>query len=642
MILGQSFLNDFANREVNWGFGDLSKFIVDTKYSRLTSQVDDRFKFSNNEKEEWWEIVARNIESVFDQLEKYIPRARITKRDKHKIAHQMYRDMFNFVWTPAGRPIRNLGSILLNERGGACLNNCSFINFMDTDPETAMRFIIDMSMQGTGVGIKIGDTNQRIYKPKKRWGEVFIIPDTTKGWVDAVGLLARSYLNPDKNKIRFDYSEIRKKGTPIRTGGIHEGFEPLKEMLDDLRWVFENHEMLCTRALADISNIIGKAVVNGGQRRTALILVADEDNDIFKDLKNPDKYPYRFEKKIAYTSNNSYLVESDNFDFTKVSDSIVKNGNGEPAVIFMKNKKYGRLEDGENLLDMLVQGANPCAEILLENYETCNLMELNINKLPKGSNTLYQTLYNVLLFAKIVSHIPTKWHQTNQVVKKNRRIGISLTGIIEYLSNNGDRKKFNEYLDRIYLCLKKADRKISQLLRCNQSIKLTTIKPSGTISLLMGTTAGIHAWFGEYIIRHVEVPRSSGYGKIYKEKGYRVSPSIYKDNVDVIAFPIHIKGIKTQAEQTIQEQFELLADVQRWYSDNAISITVNFKDEEISLIPTALEMYQDSIKSVSFLKYDGHVYEQAPFVLITKDEYTKYIEEIWFNKSDDTEQPVLM
>lgn len=625
MILGQSFLNNYANKKIQWGFGELSKFIMDTKYARLKSQVQEKYRFSEHEKEGWHDIVGRNIEGIFDLMYEHIPRHRIKRSRQRALARSMYNEMFDFIWTPAGRPMRNIGSILLQERGGACLNNCSFVNLTKGDPIKGFKFIIDMSMNGVGVGVKIGDTKHKIYK-SRRGSEVFIIPDTTEGWIEGLEKLLNSYLKGSQKKVKFDYSLIRPVGSPIRTGGIHEGFEPLRDMYEDIRWVLEGHDKLCTRALADISNLIGRCVVNGGQRRTALILLADEDNKVFKDLKDDTIYPYRFEKKIAYTSNNSYLVESDDFDFTIISDAVVKNGNGEPAVILIKNKDFGRLIDGEDFRDMLVEGTNPCAEIFLENFELCNLMEININKLSNSGNQMLRTLWNVVFFAKIISHVPSKWEETNNVVVKNRRIGISLTGVVEFLSKTGmSNEDFAQKINRIYRIIRKVDKEISKLLRCNESIRLTTVKPSGTVSLLMGTTSGIHAGFGEYVIRHVEIPKNSPYNDYYSSLGYHIEPSKTKDNVNLIAFPMVTEGIKTQKEQTIEEQFELVALMQKWYSDNAISVTINFKDHEVHKIPFLLFEYQDRIKSASFLKYDGHVYEQAPFMPINKQQYEDYL-----------------
>lgn len=634
MLLSQSLLKNYSNKTPDYKFGDLSKYVMQSKYSRLKEHVVEDLRFSDSEKEDWWEIVARNTEGIFRLMQKYMPKHRIKRSEMRSIARRMYDDIFTFKFLPAGRPLRNVGTYIIENKGlGASLNNCSFVSLKTGDIVKNFQFIFDYSMLGVGVGVHIGNTDHRIYKTKIR-KQRFVIPDTREGLMEALGLLISSYLQTKQKKVVFDYSLIRKKGEKIKgMGGIHMGYEPFEEMYEDIREVLNTHKMLCTRALADISNIIGKAVVNGGQRRTALILLGDEDDNVFLDLKNIDRFPYRFEKKIAYTSNNSILkFISKTTDFEKLSKQITDNGNGEPAVIFMHNRKFGRMISPADYKDMMALGVNPCAEMFLENYEMCNLMEIDINLIETNRNP-YDVIYNAVLYAKIVSHVPSHWIETKKVVGRNHRIGISLTGVIEYLSKvNGNLDDLASKLDRYYAYVKRADRHISRKLRTTESIRVTTIKPSGSLSLLMGTTAGVHASYSEYIIRRAETIKDGEFSKYYKKLGYNVVDSVYKKDVEVIEFPLKQEGIKTVAEQTIEEQFELVALMQKYWSDNSVSVSITYKEDEEDKIAGLLRKYENKIKSVSFNKYNNTFYDQLVLEPITKKKYGQLVLNIMDSK----------
>lgn len=614
-LLTDDFLKPYK-RSPRFGFGDMSEFVFLTKYSRLKE---------NGEKEKWWETVERNVEGIFRLLFKYVPRHIFKLSELTVYARRMYDHMFTLKFLPAGRPLANVGTPIIDEKClGASLNNCAFISFNAVQTiDEACAFILDMSMLGVGVGVDVNYKKETwLYKPDG--GDIaIIIPDTREGWVDAIVFLVRSYLEPHQNVIRFNYSDIRAKGEPIKgMGGVHAGYKPLEKMLEGIRDVLNKHEKINTRILADISNIIGSCVVSGGQRRTALILLGDKDDEEFRDLKNYSKNPERID--YGWTSNNSIYAEV-GMDYSPFIDKI--SNNGEPAFVWLENAHiYGRMNGNPDTSDHSTGGFNPCAEMPLEPFELCNLMEMNPMKFE---NDDYEVLFSAILYAKILALVPTHWEQTNQVRTRNMRYGISQTGIVEYIEANGI-KKYIANLDRWYEFVVRIDRKVSAKMRVYPSVRTTTIKPSGTVSKLMGVTAGVTYPISEYYIRRVRVDKNSGYGEYYRQKGYNVEDDIYdkNGNTEVVEFLIRQKDLPTQADVTLHDQLNLAALLQKHWSNNAVSLTAVFKDEEAKHIQRALEMYQNQLKCISFLKYTDNGYEQLPEESITEKQYDTIKKEI--------------
>ncbi|MDX1410156.1 MAG: hypothetical protein R3330_18530, partial [Saprospiraceae bacterium] len=264
---------------------------------------------------------------------------------------------------------------------------------------------------------------------------------------------------------------------------------------------------------------------------------------------------------------------------------------------------------------------------------------------PSRHDTLEEyerTLKYAYLYAKTVTLISTHDPRTNAVMFRNRRIGLSQSGIIEQINKIGFREHI-EWCDLGYKTVKEWDQVYSDWLCIPRSRKVTTIKPSGTVSLLPGVTPGIHFPHSEYYIRRVRINKNSELVKIMKEAGYYVTPDAYeKDHTMVVEFPVHEPHFdRRKDEVSIWEQFELAAALQAKWSDNQVSITITVRPEDERDLPKALSMYEKRLKAVSFLPLRGDkVYQQAPYEAISQERYMEMASKIKKVRYDVTEDRV--
>jgi len=246
------------------------------------------------------------------------------------------------------------------------------------------------------------------------------------------------------------------------------------------------------------------------------------------------------------------------------------------------------------------------------------------------------TLKYAYLYSKSVTLVNTHWQETNAVMLKNRRMGISQTGIIEAFVRHG-RRRMLEWCSRAYNYLQELDEQYSGWLCIPRSIKITTVKPSGTVSLLPGVPPGIHYPHSEYYIRRIRLSKNSDLIKPIRNAGYKIEDDLYSPNTVVAEFPIHEKYfVRSKNEVSIWEQAENAAAYQKYWSDNQVSITITFKEEEADQIKYVLECYEDKLKSVSFLPIKEHGYKQAPYEEITREQYEKMISKLKPFNLDET------
>ncbi len=268
-----------------------------------------------------------------------------------------------------------------------------------------------------------------------------------------------------------------------------------------------------------------------------------------------------------------------------------------------------------------------CGEQTLESFELCCLVETFPSR-HESYKEFQETLKYAYLYAKSVTLVNTHWQETNAVMLKNRRMGISQTGIIEAFVKYG-RRSILEWCDKGYKYLQELDEQYSGWLCIPKSIKLTTVKPSGTVSLLPGVPPGIHYPHSEYYIRRIRISKNSDLIKPLKNAGYYIEEDSYSPNTVVVEFPVHEKYFdRSKNDVSIWEQAENAAAYQKYWSDNQVSITITFTKEEVDQIKYVLECYEDKLKSVSFLPIKEHGYKQAPYEEITKEKYEDIISKI--------------
>jgi adenosylcobalamin-dependent ribonucleoside-triphosphate reductase len=625
--LPNDFVEKYKTAESPFGFVDAGgNSLGEITFVRTYSRVKE-----DGTKERWYEVVRRVIEGMYSVQKNHAKENRLPWNDykAQKSAQEAFDRMFTLKWTPPGRGMWTFGTPLtMEKRNSAALQNCAMVSTKDldkNDPGALFAWVMDALMLGIGVGFDTlgAEKNFPIYSPVEP--EVtYEIPDTREGWVESIRLLLNSILRPNQNIQKFDYSLVRPEGAPIKGfGGTASGPAPLIKLHEQLREVVGGRagEKLDSRAIVDIINLIGTCVVAGNVRRSATLALGGAEDEEFINLKNYDKFPER--APWAWMSNNSISAKV-GMDYTQYVDRIADNG--EPGFIWLDvARNYGRLADPADGKDYRVMGFNPCAEQPLESYELCTLVEVHLNR-HESKEDFLRTLKFAYLYGKTVTLLPTHWQQTNGIMQRNRRIGTSLTGIASFADAHG-LPATREWMDEGYNKIRFYDRKYSEWLCVRESIRVTTVKPSGSVSILSGATPGVH-WMpgGKFYLRSIRFGNTDPMLHLFKAAGYKVEPALYSDSTSVVYFPIS-SGIKrSEKDVTIFEKMALAATAQKYWSDNGVSVTLSFdKETEKQHVASVLNMYEGQLKAVSFLPMGNDVYEQQPYSEISEEEYDYYI-----------------
>jgi hypothetical protein len=629
--LNEEFLASYRDKKAPFGFRDAGgNSVGEITFLRTYSR-----KKEDGTKETWVDVCQRVIEGMYSLQKEHCKTNRLPWSDAkaQASAKEAFDRLFNLKWTPPGRGLWVMGTPIVNvQKNSAALQNCAFVSTLEMtklNPAKPFGFLMEASMLGVGVGFddKGAEKEFTIYAPKSECTTI-VIPDTREGWVESTVELLNSYLKADHNCLEFDYSEIRPAGAPISTfGGTAAGHEPLERLHNYIHKLFKGRagELVTKKDIADIGNLIGVCVVSGNVRRSAELLIGSIDDSDFLNLKNADVFPERNSYDPSapgwgWMSNNSVAVEVGT-DFEPIVDGIARNG--EPGVIWMDvSKKYGRLADPINNKDHRIAGYNPCAEQSLESFEMCTLVETYLNR-HDSIEDYNRTLKFAYLYAKTVTLLPTHWEETNAIMQRNRRIGLSMSGVANFTDING-LPVLRDWMNSGYDNVKKYDIIYSEWLGIRESIKTTTVKPSGTVSILAGESPGVH-WTpgGKFFNRAIRFANSDPMLPLFKMANYRVEPaSESPDTTSVVFFPIKSDAERAERDVTIFEKMSLAATAQRYWSDNSVSVTVSFDPEtEAKHVGTVLHMYDGQLKTVSFLPSGNFTYPQMPYTQITEEEY---------------------
>lgn len=353
--LDEDFLDSYKSKKPPFGFGVLGEIVYLRTYSRLKEDGSN---------EVWWETVRRVVEGTYRMQESWVKQHRLTwNEDKaQRSAQEMYDRIFHMKFLPPGRGLWAMGSKAIDAGVYEALFNCAAVSTERIGQEgyraaEPFLFLMDISMKGVGCGFDVkGEGGITIQEPGAE-EKGYVVSDSREGWVRSTGKLLDTYFEGGP-RITFDYSEIRPAGEPIKTfGGIAPGPQPLINLHKDLRQILEERvgEPLSRRLIVDIFNLIGKAVVSGGIRRTAEIALGPNSED-YLNLKNYDKHPER--EGYGWVSNNSVFAEL-GMDYSDIVDRIVDNG--EPGLIWLENiQKYSRMSESPDYKDDKAVLINPC------------------------------------------------------------------------------------------------------------------------------------------------------------------------------------------------------------------------------------------------------------------------------------------
>jgi hypothetical protein len=620
-LLSPEFLSKYKNKQPNWGFNGLGYIVYKRTYARLKE---------DGTTEEWNETVERCINGAQKIGAQYTPEE----------AERIYDYVFNLKCNFAGRMLWQLGTSTVDRFGANSLLNCWATAMREPK---AFLFLFENLMLGGGVGYSIRREDvHELPKIKKGVNVIheatkdadYIVPDKREGWVNLLSKVLDAFYVTGKS---FSYSTIliRGYGEPIKGfGGKASGPQILIDGIDKITKIFQAREGKKLRSIdvLDICNIIGSVVVAGNVRRSAEIALGDPDDILYLRAKNwgTGNVP-----NWRAMSNNTIYADS----YDHVLEEIWKNGyeinkesgyaNGEPYGFFNLplSQKFGRIKDGPISQNVLYptdidncEMTNPCAEISLANYECCNLSELYLNNITSKEELIdcAQLLYKT---QKAIASLPFIHEETNRIVHKNMRLGLGVTGVCQSLDKL-------DWLDDCYVSLRKFDKEWSAKRGWSESIKLTTIKPSGTLSLLGGATPGVHPAFSQYYMRTVRMSSSDSLVQTCKDMGYHVEFLINFDGTEnrdtvVVYFPCKTpEGSILTKDMDVIKQLDMVKKLQTVWSDNAVSVTAYYKPEELESLKTWLkDNYENNIKSVSFLLFKDHGFKQAPYQEIDEATY---------------------
>ena len=626
--LSENFINKYKRKKPPFGFNGLGELVYMRTYSRIKE---------NGKNERWWETIKRVVEGTYSMQKNWIEQHQLgwNAWQAQASAQEMYDRMFNMKFLPPGRGLWAMGTVITEEKNlYAALNNCAFVSTstIKDDYSKPFCFLMDASMLGVGVGFDTKGAGEIVVRGinRDKNEEIYMIPDTREGWVESLKLLLESYFH-GLPLIEFDYNQIRPAGEPIKGfGGVSSGPEPLKEIHDDIRNVLDDNSgnPITVTTIVDIMNLIGKCVVAGNVRRTAEIVFGDPYDEEYLDLKNYKVNKHR--ESYGWTSNNSIYAEL-GMDYTDVCKRI--NDNGEPGFAWLENmRKFSRMQNGGDNKDHRVAGGNPCLEQSLESYELCCLVETFPNN-HESIEDYKRTLKYAYLYAKTVTLGKTHWPETNRVMLRNRRIGCSVSGVAQFITKHG-MEELRTWLESGYDTIQEWDKQYSDWFAVPKSIKTTSVKPSGTVSLLVGATPGMHYPESRFYIRRMRLSKYSELIEPLKKAGYKLEPAFGSEETTmVVEVPVDVgEGIRTASELSIWEQFSLAAFLQRHWADNQVSCTATFDPEtEADELPHVLNYFQYRLKGISLLpRHPLGAYKQMPYEAITEQEYNKQVKKLGY------------
>jgi hypothetical protein len=545
-----------------------------------------------------------------------------------KEIEQLYDFMFNLKGFPSGRALWQLGTETVERLGADSLCNCWLVTCHDLE---AFCFAFNELMLGGGVGFNI--QAEYVYQlppvkfdpPVKRVDSPdcdLIVPDNREGWVNLLRRVFQAFFVDGKP---FTYSTqcIRAAGKEIVSfGGVASGSEPLVLGINQIVAILRRQVGQKLRPIdcLDIGNIIGEIVVSGNVRRSAEIMIGDARDLIFLDAKNWNKHAVPNWRRM---SNNAVACNHIGELLPEYWDPYNTDGECYGLVNLHNCRRYGRLIDGSDYRpDRGVKGCNPCGEANVEDKEPCNLAEIPlpridlVHEFPVIARLLYKA-------TKTVANYHYLDHETEEVVHRNMRVGISITGC---RATPGLKP---HHLNHTYVALEQADQEYSKLLGVPTSAKLTCGKPSGTLSLLPpGIPAGMSAAKNRYLIRRIRFSSNDLLVEMCRQNGYHVEPELkldgtYNHGTMVVEFPMDY-GPHAVLEQDVDviNELEYQKMLQTYWADQSISCTHYFKRGEVETIREWLAVhYANSVKTCSFMHSKDHGFKQLPQEAITEAEY---------------------
>ena len=601
---------------------DYQSFIHKSRYAKY---------FDGKGRESWPETVGRYVSEVVH-----------TRVEEH-VANEIEQAILSLEVMPSMRAMMTAGPAL--ERDNTAGYNCSYLPVDDPKSFDEAMFIL---LCGTGVGFSV---ERQFVKKLPEIPELYdsdttiVVRDSKEGWAKAFRqLLALLWAGEIP---QWDVSRVRPAGSRLKTfGGRASGPAPLVDLFNFAVKIFKDAQgrKLSSIECHDLMCKVGEVVVVGGVRRSAMISLSNLSDDRMRHAKSGKWWENEPQRALANNS-VSYSEKPDGISFMREWMALVESGSGERGVFNREASKkqaakYGRRDPNYEF------GTNPCSEIILRPYQFCNLTEVVV----RATDTIDDLKRKVQL-ATILGTIQssyTKFPYLRKVWQRNteeeRLLGVSLTGIMDNALMTSHNKGLDKTLEHLREVAVLTNKEWAMRLGIPESAAITCVKPSGTVSQLVDSASGIHARHSPYYIRTVRGDNKDPITQFMKDQGIPSEPDIMKpDNTTVFSFPIKSpRGSVVTSDMSAIQQLETWLIYQRHWCEHKPSVTINVKKNEWFEVGAFVYEHFDEMSGVSFLHYDEHTYQQAPYQDCTKEEYKELLKimpkKIDWSKLSDYEQ----
>ena len=587
------------------------EFIHLSRYSRWLPEKKRR--------ETWDETVSRYFDFFKEHLDEL---------HQYKVTDKLRKELEEAVLStqvmPSMRCLMTAGEALKRENIAGY--NCSYVA---VDRVHAFDEILYVLMNGTGVGFSV---ERQYVSQLPTVADEFHMTDTTitvadskLGWAKALKeLIGMLYIGQIP---RWDLSKVRPAGAPLKTfGGRASGPEPLESLFNFAVNIFKNApgRKLSSIECHDLVCKIAEVVVVGGVRRSALISLSNLSDDRMRHAKSGQWWNDNGQRALA---NNSacYSEKPDIGIFMDEWKALYESKSGERGIFNRESANKQADKNGRRTVEGHEFGTNPCSEIILRSREFCNLSEVVVraSDTPKSLlekvrlATILGTFQSTLVNFKYVS---SQWRKN---CEEERLLGVSLTGIMDCPYTNGKKPGLNKLLDELREMAVKTNKEFAEKIGINQSVAVTCVKPSGTVSQLVDAASGIHARHNPYYIRTVRGDKKDPLTKMMIDQGFPVEDdAMNPSHTSVFSFPMKVdQSAVFRTDMNAIEQLELWLTYQKHWCEHKPSVTISVKEHEWLEVGAWVYENFDWMSGVSFLPFSEHTYKQAPYQDCTKDEY---------------------
>ena len=584
---------------------DYQSFIHKSRYAKY---------YEGDGRESWENTIERYSANIIRDL--------VDQNTKHELEQAI----LGLEVMPSMRSLMTAGKAA--DRDNTCMYNCSYLAVDDVKAFDEAMFIL---LCGTGVGFSV--ERQSISKLPEvpfLWSSEtnIVVKDSKEGWAKALRqMIALLYSGEIPT---WDVSKVRPAGAPLKTfGGRASGPAPLVDLFNFVIKTFKDaqNRKLSSLECHDIMCKIGEVVVVGGVRRSAMISLSNLSDDRMRHAKSGSWWEHDPQRALANNS-VSYTEKPDSLSFMREWMALVESGSGERGIFNRQASKVQAAKNGRRNADYDF-GTNPCSEIILRPSQFCNLTEVVV----RATDTL-DTLSEKVRLATILGTIQssfTKFPYLRKVWTKNteeeRLLGVSLTGIMDNPLMTLKNKGLEKTLDHLKQIAVTTNATWAERLDIPVSAAICCVKPSGTVSQLVDSSSGIHARHSAYYIRTVRGDNKDPLTQFMMDQGIPNEPDVMKpDQTTVFSFPMKApQGATVTADMSAIEQLEMWLAYQRSWCEHKPSVTINVKNDEWFEVGAFVYKHFDEMSGVSFLPFNEHTYQQAPYQECDESAYHKML-----------------